>query len=66
MTVDDFNDIAGTTLPQNRAHTLAGVVFDALGRRPQAGDRVIMEGTELTVRELAGSRIERLQVEPAR
>src|SRR5215213_3604544 len=66
MTVDDFNEIAGTTLPQDRAHTLAGLVFDALGRRPEAGDRVIMEGTELTVRELDGSRIERLQVQPAR
>jgi len=65
MTVDDFNEIAGTALPQDRAHTLAGLVFDALGRRPEAGDRVMIDGTELTVREQDGSRIERLQVQPA-
>lgn len=39
MTVDDFNEAVGTRLPQDGAHTLAGLVFDGLGRRPDAGTR---------------------------
>ena len=62
MTVDDFNETVGTALPQDRAHTLAGLVFDALGRRPAPGERVIVAGAELSVRELDGARITRLQI----
>ena len=40
MTIDDFNEAMGTQLPQNGPRTLAGLVFDALGRRPAPGDSV--------------------------
>ena len=52
MTVDDFNELTGSALPQAEAHTLAGLVFDALGRRPEAGEQVVAAGRELTVREV--------------
>jgi len=44
------------------AQTLLGLVFDALGRRPQVGERVIVGAVGLRVRELDGARIARLQV----
>ena len=40
MTIDDFNEAMGTQLPQEGPRTLAGLVFDALGRRPAPGDAV--------------------------
>lgn len=38
MTIDDFNEEVGGRLPQRGARTLAGLTFDALGRRPSPGD----------------------------
>ncbi|MFY9806062.1 MAG: hemolysin family protein, partial [Pseudonocardiaceae bacterium] len=38
MSIDDFNEAVGTTLPMRGPRTLAGLVFDALGRRPRPGD----------------------------
>jgi putative hemolysin len=58
MTVDDFNETVGTRLPQDSARTLAGLVFNTLGRRPQPGD-----GARLAVETIDGVRIERLRIE---
>ena len=66
MSVDDFNETVGTGLPTDAARTLAGLVFDRLGRRPAEGDEVAVDGTRLTVRELDGLRITQLAIEPAR
>ena len=65
MTVDDFNETTGSVLPQGGAHTLAGLVFDALGRRPEPGERVVLGDRELTVREVDGARIAKLEIRPA-
>src|SRR4051794_7077111 len=40
MTIDDFNETVGTELPDRGPRTLAGLAFDALGRRPEPGDAV--------------------------
>jgi len=66
MTIDDFNEAVGTALPQDDARTMAGLVFNALGRRPVRGDAVTVDGVSLTIEELDGLRITRLrvQVEP--
>jgi putative hemolysin len=61
MTVDDFNQSVGTTLPQDEAHTLAGLVFAALGRRPAPGDTVTVDGVTLVVERVDGLRITRLR-----
>ena len=45
MTIDDFNETVGTALPQRGARTLAGLVFDGLGRGPRAGDTVNVAAT---------------------
>jgi putative hemolysin len=62
MTVDDFNETVGTELPHHDARTMAGLVFNALGRRPRPGDVVTLDALRLSVEELDGLRISRLRV----
>ena len=62
-TIDDFNEEFGTTLEQEDFHTMAGLVFGELGRAPGVGDTVETDGVRLTVLEVEGSRIMRIEVE---
>jgi putative hemolysin len=62
MTIDDLNEELGTDLPQGGARTVAGLVFDRLGRRPAAGDEVRVDGTALRVAEVDGVRITRVVI----
>jgi putative hemolysin len=62
MTIDDFNETVGTDLPIDGARTLAGLTFNALGRRPKAGDAVTVAGIELSVAAVSGLRITQLRV----
>ena len=62
-TIDDFNESFGTELDKEDYHTLAGLVFGALGRAAEVGDEVFAGGLRLTVLEVEGSRISRLEVE---
>ena len=59
---EEFNALAGTALPENGPRTLAGLVFDALGRRPQVGDAVEITGASLAVEEMDEARIARLRI----
>ena len=62
-TVDDFNEMFATELSEDGYHTMAGIVFGALGRAPEVGDSVVVDGLRLTVLEMESSRIVRLEVE---
>jgi putative hemolysin len=62
-TIDDFNENFGTELEQDGFHTMAGLVFGMLGRAPEVADVVVVDGVRLTVLEVEGSRILRLEVE---
>ena len=62
-TIDDFNETFGTSLEQDDYHTMAGLVFGSLGRAPEVDDSVQVDGVQLTVLEIEGSRIVRLEVE---
>ena len=62
MTIDDFNEIVGTKLDGDDARTMAGLVFNALGRRPRAGDEIAVGDVHLRVEEVDGARITRLLV----
>src|SRR5215218_957696 len=57
LSVDDFNEMVGARLPQDGAHTLAGLVLDALGRRPDPGDTVTVAGVEIRVESVDGLRV---------
>ena len=62
MTIDDFNEAIGTRLPQDGPRTLAGLVFDALGRRPEPGDAYEFGDVRITVEQVDGLRITALLV----
>ena len=62
-TIDDFNEEFGTELEQEDFHTMAGLVFGELGRAPEVGDSVTTDGLRLSVLEIEGSRILKIEVE---
>jgi putative hemolysin len=62
LNLDDFAEATGIALPEGPYETAAGYVLAALGRLPQVGDAVEVEGRELRVLELDGRRIARLAV----
>ncbi len=62
-TIDDFNEEFGTELEQEDFHTIAGLVFGELGRAPEVGDVVTTDGLRLTVLQIEGSRIMRIEIE---
>jgi putative hemolysin len=62
-TIDDFNEEFGTELEQEDFHTMAGLVFGELGRAPEVGDEVRADGLCLSVLEVEGSRIMKIEVE---
>jgi putative hemolysin len=61
--IDDFNEQFGRELEAEDYHTMAGMVFGALGRAPEVGDEVQVDGLALRVVEIEGSRIQRLEIE---
>jgi putative hemolysin len=62
LTIDDFEDVTGVQLPERGPRTLGGLAFDALGRRPEVGDEVDVDGVRLRVLELDGLRITGLRL----
>jgi putative hemolysin len=64
LNLDDFTEATALQLPEGPYETVAGYVLAALGRLPEVGDTVEVEGRTLTVVELDGRRIARLLVSP--
>ncbi|MBI1379388.1 MAG: DUF21 domain-containing protein [Frankiales bacterium] len=62
LNLDDFEDQTGIELPEGPYETVAGYVVAALGRLPEVGETVELEGTVLTVTELDGRRAARIRV----
>jgi putative hemolysin len=62
-TIDDFSEQFGLELEPGDYHTMAGIVFGELGRQPEVGDEVQVNGLRLKVLVVDGSRIERIEVE---
>jgi putative hemolysin len=62
LNLDDFSEATGLDLPEGPYETVAGFVLAELGRLPRIGDSIEVEGRTLTVLELDGRRIARLQV----
>jgi putative hemolysin len=63
MTIDDFNEVAGSQLPQRGPRTLAGLAFDALGRRPEPGDEARVDGAVLHIEAVEDLRITKLRID---
>lgn len=64
MSVADVARRADADLPQDGPRTVAGLVFEALGRRPEVGDEVEVDGVVLRVEDVDGVRISRVRVTP--
>jgi putative hemolysin len=62
MTIDDFNEILGTMLPQDGPRTLAGLVLDRLGHHPRPGEVADVDGVSIAVEAVEALRITRLAV----
>jgi putative hemolysin len=60
--IDDFNEQFGTELTIEDYHTMGGLVFGILGRAPEPGDSVDVDGMRFDVEEVEGSRIKKLAV----
>jgi putative hemolysin len=58
ISIADFNRQIGLDLPDGRDHTVGGMVFTELGRAPQPGDEVQVDGVVLRVEQVDGHRIE--------
>jgi putative hemolysin len=64
--IDDFSEQFHVELPTEPFHTLAGLVFDRLGRMPKVGDQVRLDGIRLRVLAIKGLRISLLEATFAR
>jgi putative hemolysin len=65
MNLDDFAERTGIELPDGPYETVAGYLLSVLGHLPQTGEAADFDGTKLTVTELDGRRIARVQVSAA-
>jgi putative hemolysin len=64
LNLDDFYEATLLRLPEGPYETAAGYVLAVLGRLPEVGDTVEVEGRTVRVAELDGRRISRLVVSP--
>ncbi len=63
MSIDDFQEATGVKLPQTDARTLAGLVFESLGRGAVEGDAVELATVRFRVEQIDGARIARIRAE---
>jgi CBS domain containing-hemolysin-like protein len=62
--VDDADELLGAELPQGAWDTVGGLMLDLVGRVPDVGDSVEVDGFRLTALEVRGRRIGRVRIEP--
>jgi CBS domain containing-hemolysin-like protein len=60
--LDDVNQLMGLHLEAEDVDTLGGLIYSALGRVPEMGDKVDLDDATITVLSLAGRRIKRVRV----
>jgi len=61
MTIEEFADVTGVTLPDGPYETVAGYVVSRLGRLAETGDTVRVDGFDLVVTEVRGRRLTYLE-----
>ncbi len=62
--VDDADELLGADLPHGPWDTVGGLILDLVGRIPDAGDSVEVDGFRLTALDVRGRRIGRVRIEP--
>ncbi len=61
--LDAFNQIMDSHLPKVEADTLAGFIYDQMGRIPEEGETISVDGLLLTVDLVSGRRIRRVRAD---
>jgi putative hemolysin len=61
--IDDLNERLGLKV-ESEADTVGGHVFELLGRKPELGDEVAMDGRAVRVEALDGLRIAQVRILP--
>lgn len=64
LSLDDFGEETGVTLPDGPYETVAGFVIAQLGHLPTVGEHVAFDGHVFTVTELDGRRIAKVRFTP--
>jgi putative hemolysin len=62
--LDDAGQLLGAKLPTGPWDTVGGLILDRLGRVPDPGDSVEVDGFHLTALNVRGRRIGRVRIEP--
>ena len=62
--VDDADELLGAELPHGPWDTVGGLMLDLVGRVPDPGDSVEVDGFRLTAVDVRGRRIGRVRIEP--
>ncbi|HHS97869.1 MAG TPA: HlyC/CorC family transporter [Chloroflexi bacterium] len=57
MDLDDVNELLGTELSSEAGETLGGLIYCTLGKVPEPGDRLQVDGLEIEVLTVKGRRI---------
>jgi CBS domain containing-hemolysin-like protein len=65
VTLAELRDDHGLSLAHAEVTTVAGLVLASLGRIPEVGATVALQGHEVTVEEMQGRKITRVRVRPA-
>ncbi|MDW8066004.1 MAG: transporter associated domain-containing protein, partial [Anaerolineae bacterium] len=60
--LDEVQELLGVSLSVEGADTLAGYVYERLGRIPIAGETFTEEGLEFRVEEVLGRRIRKIRI----
>jgi putative hemolysin len=62
LSIRDLNEEFGLNLDQEEIDTVGGLVYHRLGKMPEVGDRIAVDGCELTVLEASGRRVRKVRV----
>ena len=64
LPIGNVSEATGARFPDDEWDTVGGLVFNFLGRVPEAGDKVTSEGFDFTVERMEGQRIMSVLVRP--
>jgi putative hemolysin len=62
LSIDEARDELGIDLPEGPYDTIAGFVLNELGRVPDEGEEVAIDGYRIVVAEMRGPKIEQLSL----
>ena len=60
--LDDFNEVMNSNLSKDESDTLAGYLYDIMGRVPQGGESIQVDNLSFSIEQVTGRRIRRVRV----